>query len=73
MKTTPIEKNNQKPKTQTQSLTETEKEEKMEDPENLYSFRAGASCGLYSMGEEFWENLGEKINPKPEKEKEEGK
>nr|MDO8081179.1 hypothetical protein [Candidatus Freyarchaeota archaeon] len=67
MKTTPTEKDN--PKTKTQTETEKEKE-KMEELENLYTFRAGASCGLYSMGEEFWENLGEKINPAPEKEKE---
>lgn len=52
------EKNNPKPKTQTETAKE---KEKMEVLENLYIFRAGSSCGLYCMGEEFWENLGEKI------------
>ena len=73
MKTAATEKNNKKPKPQIQTQTETEKEtekEKTEGLENLYTFRAGSSCGLYSIGEEFWENLGEKINPKQEKEKE---
>jgi hypothetical protein len=42
----------------------------MEGLENLYTFRAGASCGLYSVGEEYWEKLAEKINPNPTKEKE---
>lgn len=68
MKTTPAEKNKQKPKTRVQKETDKEKAE-MEGLENLYTFQAGASCGLYSMGDEFWENLGEKINPTNEKEK----
>jgi hypothetical protein len=72
MKTVATEKNNKKPKPQIQTETDTEKEketekEKMEGLENLYTFRAGSSCGLYSIGEEFWESLVEKINPNPEK------
>jgi hypothetical protein len=56
-------------KTQTQTSLEKDAQ-KMEGLENLYTFRAGASCGLYSVGEEYWEKLAEKINPNPTKEKE---
>jgi len=48
----------QKEKAEQKSETKTSE---IEGLENLYAFKAGASCGLYSMGEEFWENLGEKI------------
>jgi hypothetical protein len=64
MKIPPTEKNKQK----TQTKTAKEKE-KTQELENLYTYRAGSSCGLYSMGEEFWESLGEKITLIPEKEK----
>ncbi|MEM3562421.1 MAG: hypothetical protein QXS27_01595 [Candidatus Jordarchaeaceae archaeon] len=57
--------------TKTQTQTSPEKDtQKMEGLENLYTFRAGASCGLYSVGEEYWEKIAEKINPNPTKEKE---
>ncbi|MFB0562080.1 MAG: hypothetical protein ACETWM_12825 [Candidatus Lokiarchaeia archaeon] len=55
-------KTNPKPKTQTEEGID-------ETIENLYAFKAGASCGLYSMDQEFWENLGEKANPTQEKTK----
>lgn len=57
--------------TKTQTQTSPEKDtQKMEGLENLYTFRAGSSCGLYSVGEEYWEKIAEKINPSPTKEKE---
>ncbi|MGQ9721879.1 MAG: hypothetical protein ACUVXA_11225 [Candidatus Jordarchaeum sp.] len=71
MKTTSEKTNPPKPKSQTQIETEKETEKEKENIaglENLYSFRAGASCGLYSMGEEYWEKIAEKINPNPQKE-----
>lgn len=70
MKTTQTEKTNQKQNQKSKTQIETEKE-KNETLENLYAFKAGASCGLYSMDQEFWENLGEKTNPTQEKQKQE--
>lgn len=61
MKTPPTEKNKQK--TQTKTAKRKEKREGFIS----YTFGADSSCGLYAMGEEFWENLGEKITRFPEK------
>ncbi len=68
MKTTQTEKTNQNQKPETEAETETEAE-KNEALENLYTFKAGASCGLYTMDQEFWENLGEKTNTTQQKQK----
>lgn len=70
MKTTQTEKTNpnQNPNQKPEAEAETEAE-KNEALENLYAFKVGASCGLYSMDQEFWENLGEKTNTTQQKQK----